>query len=262
MTISESAFLAGIVPNPTYWDPRQGEVAQQQAEHRWNRTLDLMLENGYITAEDRSSAQFPKLQEYKQGSGDSRTAYLMEQVARELAKPSPGANISEDQLTKNGYEIHTSIDRKMQAAAYETMKLPEDADDSTRASLTSIDPQTGEIKAMYGGPNYSDYPTNAATFRAQGASTFKPFTLIGALREGIPLTKKYDSTDGMTIEGWKTERRRSGRPAEQLRQQVVRVDRPRGRDGAVGQRGVRPAQQGDRAGQDGPGRLRPGHPAA
>jgi penicillin-binding protein 1A len=206
MTISQAAFLAGIVPNPTYWDPRQGEVAQQQAENRWNRTLNLMLENGYITAEDRNSAQFPELQEYKQGSGDNRTAYLLEQVARELAQPDPvGPGISEDQLTTRGYEIHTSIDRKMQAAAYETMKLPEDANDSTRASLTSIDPQTGEIKAMYGGPNYSDYPTNAATFRAQGASTFKPFTLIGALREDIPLTKKYDSTDGMVIEGWKTD---------------------------------------------------------
>ncbi|MEU4384598.1 transglycosylase domain-containing protein [Promicromonospora sp. NPDC023805] len=204
ITASEAAFLAGIVPNPTYWDPRQGEVAQKQAEIRWTRTLNLMLENGYITKEERTSAQFPKLQEYKQGSGDSRTAYLLEQVARELAQTGPGAaGISEDQLTKAGYEIHTSIDRKMQAAAYKTMELPEDAGKFTRASLTSIDPQTGEIKAMYGGPNYSEYPTNAATFRAQGASTFKPFTLIGALREGIPLTEKYDSTDGMTIEGWK-----------------------------------------------------------
>jgi membrane peptidoglycan carboxypeptidase len=204
MTVSEAAFLAGIVPNPTYWDPRQGEVAQKQAESRWNRTLNLMLENGYISQEERDSAEFPKLQEYKQGSGDNRTAYLLEQVANELAQPSPaGAGLSEDQLTKRGYEIHTSIDRKMQAAAYETMKLPEDAGKYTRASLTSIDPKTGEIKAMYGGPNYSEYPTNAATFRAQGASTFKPFTLIGALREGIPLTQEYDSTDGMIIEGWK-----------------------------------------------------------
>jgi penicillin-binding protein 1A len=202
MTISESAFLAGIIPNPTYWDPRQGEASAAQAKSRWERTLDLMVEQGFITADDRNAAKYPKLIEYKQGSGDNRTAYLLEQVAKELGNPN-GANISEDQLTKGGYQIHTTIDRKMQAAAYETMKLPKDAGKFTRASLTSIDPQTGEIKAMYGGPDYSKYPTNAATFRAQGASTFKPFTLIGALREGIPLTKEYDSTDGMIIEGWK-----------------------------------------------------------
>ncbi|GAB2465214.1 transglycosylase domain-containing protein [Promicromonospora xylanilytica] len=201
MTISESAFLAGIIPNPTYWDPRQGEAAQAQAEARWNRTLDFMVETGAITQEDRDAAEYPKLVKYQQGSGDNRTAYLMEQVANELDE----VGISADQLTKNGYEIHTSIDRKMQAAAYETMKLPEDANDFARASLTSIDPQTGEIKAMYGGPNYSKKPTNAATFEAQGASTFKPFTLIGALEQGIPLTKRYGAVDGTVIEGWNQE---------------------------------------------------------
>lgn len=205
MTISESAFLAGIIPNPTYWDPRQGETAEKQAKARWERTLNLMVEQGYITEQDRAAAEYPELIEYKQGSGDNKTAYLMEQVAKELAKPESegGAGISEDQLPKSGYEIHTSIDRKMQAAAYETMKLPDDANDYTRASLTSIDPETGEIKAMYGGPDYSTAPTNAATFQAQGASTFKPFTLIGALKEGIPLTERYTAIDGTVIEGWK-----------------------------------------------------------
>lgn len=201
MTISESAFLAGIIPNPTYWDPRQGEAAQAQAKARWERTLNLMVEQGYITQDDRSAAKYPKLVKYTQGSGDNRTAYLLEQVANELARN----GIAADQLTQAGYEIHTSIDRKMQAAAAETMKLPEDANKFARASLTSIDPQTGEIKAMYGGPDYSVSPTNAATFEAQGASTFKPFTLIGALEQGIPLTKRYSAIDGTVIEGWNQE---------------------------------------------------------
>ena len=199
MTISESAFLAGIIPNPTYWDPRQGEGAEAQARARWERTLKLMVEQGYITQDDRTSAEYPKLVKYTQGSGDNRTAYLLEQVANELDRK----GITADQLTKMGYEIHTSIDRKMQAAAAETMKLPEDASKYARASLTSIDPATGEIKAMYGGPDYSTYPTNAATFEAQGASTFKPFTLIGALTEGFQLNKRYSAVDGTVIEGWK-----------------------------------------------------------
>lgn len=198
MTISESAFLAGIIPNPTYWDPRQGEAAEAQARSRWERTLNLMVEQGFITADDRAAAEYPKLVKYTQGSGDNRTAYLLEQVANELDRN----GIPAEQLTQAGYEIHTSIDRKMQAAAAETMKLPEDANKFARASLTSIDPQTGEIKAMYGGPDYSVSPTNAATFEAQGASTFKPFTLIGALEQGIPLTKRYTAIDGTVIEGW------------------------------------------------------------
>lgn len=202
MTISESAMLAGIIPNPTYWDPRQGEDAQAQAEARWARTLDFMVESGTITADDRAAAKFPKLVKYTQGSGNPQTAYLLEAVARELADPD-GANISEGDLTTGGYTIKTTLDSRMQKAAGESMKLPEDADPRIRASLTSIDPSSGAIRALYGGPDYSKYQTNAATQDiAQAGSTFKPFTLVAALEAGIPLTKTYDGTTPQEIEGY------------------------------------------------------------
>ncbi|GAA2238202.1 hypothetical protein GCM10010413_44050 [Promicromonospora sukumoe] len=210
MTISESAFLAGIIPNPTYWDPRQGEGAQVQAEARWGRTLDFMVESGTITADDRAAAEFPKLKKYTQGSGNPQTAYLLEAVAKELADPD-GANIQEGQLTTGGFSIKTTIDRKMQAAAAESMALPKDADENTRASLTSIDPSSGAIKALYGGPDYSIYPTNSATQDiAQAGSTFKPFTLVAALEEGIPLTKTYDGTSPQEIEGYNNRNAETG----------------------------------------------------
>lgn len=202
MSISESAFLAGIVPNPTYWDPRQGEGAVAQARSRWDRTLNLMVEEGYITQQDRAAATYPELVKYTQGSGDNRTAYLLEAVAKELADPD-GANISEDELTKNGYTIRTTLDSKLQQAATETMTLPEDADPRIRASLTSIDPSSGAIRALYGGPDYSKYQTNAATQDiAQAGSTFKPFTLVAALEKDIPLTRTYDGTSPQEIEGY------------------------------------------------------------
>ena len=204
MTISESAFLAGIIPNPTYWDPRQGEAAEAQAKARWERTLNLMVEQGNITEEDRAAAEYPKVIEYKQGSGNNRTAYLLEAVARELADPD-GADISEDALTRNGYTIKTTLDSRLQKAATDAMTLPEDADPRIRASLTSIDPSSGAIRALYGGPDYSKYKTNAATQDiAQAGSTFKPFTLVAALEEDIPLTKTYDGTSPQEIEGYTT----------------------------------------------------------
>lgn len=210
MTISESAFLAGIIPNPTYWDPRQGEDALAQAEARWGRTLDFMVESGVITTDDRTAAEFPKLKEYTQGSGNPQTAYLLEAVAKELADPD-GANIQEAQLTTGGFSIKTTIDRKMQAAAAETMALPKDADENTRASLTSIDPASGAIRALYGGPDYGTYPTNSATQDiAQAGSTFKPFTLVAALEQGIPLTKTYDGTSPQEIEGYNNRNAETG----------------------------------------------------
>ncbi|MFI6425078.1 transglycosylase domain-containing protein [Promicromonospora sp. NPDC050880] len=199
MTISESAFIAGIIPNPTYWDPRQGEDARAQAEARWNRTLDFMVEQGAISAQDRAGVQFPKLKKYTQGSGNAQSAYLLQEVAKELARE----GISEDQLTKGGYTIKTTLDSKMQAAAAESMKLPEDADPRIRASLTSIDPATGAIKALYGGPDYAKYQTNAATQDiAQAGSTFKPFTLVAALEQNVSLYSRWDGTSPQEIEGY------------------------------------------------------------
>nr|BFF19571.1 hypothetical protein GCM10025730_30920 [Promicromonospora thailandica] len=158
-----------------------------------------MVQQGAITADDRAAAQFPKLKKYTQGGSDPQSAYLLQEVAKELARQ----DITEDQLTSGGLTITTTIDSKMQAAAAESMKLPEDADPRIRASLTSIDPATGAIKALYGGPDYSKYPTNAATQDiAQAGSTFKPFTLVAALEKNISLYSRWDGTSPQEIEGY------------------------------------------------------------
>ncbi|WP_369370485.1 transglycosylase domain-containing protein [Promicromonospora sp. Populi] len=212
MTISESAFIAGIIPNPTYWDPRQGEAAAAQAQQRWGRTLDFMLEMGFITADDRAAAVYPELVEYTQGSGNSQTAYLLQEIAKELASPDgAGRAITEEELAIGGYSITTTLDRRLQDAAVETMALPDDADPNARASLTSIDPATGAIRALYGGPDYSAYPTNAATQDiAQAGSTFKPFTLVAALEDDISLYSRYDGTSPQEIEGYNDRNEETG----------------------------------------------------
>ena len=70
-------------------------------------------------------------------------------------------------------------------------------------ALTSIDPRRSAIVAVYGGPDFVTSPRNAATQDvAQGGSTFKPFTLIAALEQGITLEDTYASYSPMEIEGY------------------------------------------------------------
>ena len=57
LTISESALIAGIIPAPSAWDPA---VSPDRAEQRWNRVLDLMVQDGWITQADRDAAQYPQ----------------------------------------------------------------------------------------------------------------------------------------------------------------------------------------------------------
>ena len=65
-----------------------------------------------------------------------------------------------------------------------------------------MDPTTGAIVALYGGPDFVSEPRNRVTQDvAQGGSTFKPFTLIAALQDDVSLRTRFPSYTPMEIEG-------------------------------------------------------------
>lgn len=207
LTVSETAMLVGIIPSPSYWDPRFGEGSRAVAEEKWARVLRNMAEQGVITEEERASATFPEPIEYKPVSRAGQVGYLLEEVRKELANPD-GAGLTEEDLMKNGYEIYTTINPKWQKAAVETANtIPYKGEGAASkelgVSIVSVDPKDGAIRALYGGADYAEKQFNAATDgKAQAGSTFKPFTLIGALEEDHELNEYYSGNSPMQIEGW------------------------------------------------------------
>ena len=213
LTVSETAMLVGIIPSPSYWDPRFGEESRAVAETKWARVLRNMAEMGIITEEDRAAATFPDPIEYKPVSRAGQTGYLLEEVRKELASE---AGLEEEDLMTNGYEIHTTINPKWQKAAVEAAntipyKGENAASDRLGVSIVSVDPENGAIRALYGGKDYEQVQFNAATDgKAQGGSTFKPFTLIGALEEGHELEEYYTGNSPMQIPGWSVLNKETG----------------------------------------------------
>ena len=57
LTLSEAALLAAVIPAPSAWDPA---VDADTAQERWERVLNLMVEDGWITQEERDAAVFPQ----------------------------------------------------------------------------------------------------------------------------------------------------------------------------------------------------------
>ncbi|MBO0609800.1 transglycosylase domain-containing protein [Myceligenerans salitolerans] len=202
LTPSQAAFLAGIIPSPNAYDDT--EWGHDWAEGRWERTLYFMHEDGYIDDEQYDEAVaggFPKPQKHQQSSAYSGPkGYILKEVERELQ--ANGFNLED--LYQDGLVVHTTIDKKLQKAANETAKLPKDANTPlTRSALVSMDPKTGAIRAMYGGPDKSDpaYDLNAATDNwQQGGSTNKPFTLIAALDQGISLGTQFNGDEPQTFD--------------------------------------------------------------
>ena len=57
LTLSEAAMIASIIPSPSTWDPADNA---DMAKSRFKRVLNIMQEDGYITAKQHTDAKFPQ----------------------------------------------------------------------------------------------------------------------------------------------------------------------------------------------------------
>ncbi|MEU6220562.1 transglycosylase domain-containing protein [Streptomyces sp. NPDC047022] len=224
LTVSQGAFLAAAVNEPSlfqYADSAAG--ARTQAQARWSWVLDRMVETGRLTEQQRAqyaAAGFPAPRKWTPGSGLTGQAGYLVQVARSYVQQhDPG--ITDSSLSRGGYQIHTTFDRtktgqlasavaKVRAQRLDPAHRAADRDVQTGAA--SVDPATGRILALYGGPGYErdHYADNADTSGVPVGSTFKPVVLASALQYGAvlkpgtspaPVTpaSRFDGDDGIRI---------------------------------------------------------------
>ncbi|WP_433557401.1 transglycosylase domain-containing protein [Pseudonocardia xinjiangensis] len=199
LTVSESAMLAGIISAPSAYDPAKSE---QKSTERWNRALDRMVENKYLTPAERAQQTFPTnwLPEPPQLGGvpDDDRYHIYDKAVGELT----AKGITEDQIDTEGLTITTTVQQPRQAQAVEAIKkVMKGQPDNLRTALVSVDPKTGAILAYYGGAN--GLATDYANAKRQPGSSFKPFVLSAALQsnEGIGLGSTYDGSSPQQFEG-------------------------------------------------------------
>ncbi|WP_413227876.1 transglycosylase domain-containing protein [Actinomyces respiraculi] len=198
LTVAESALLAGILPAPSAWDPA---VDPEQAAARFERVLDLMLEDGRITQAERDAAVMPEtIADNNEQVYGGPNGYLLQLARAELQAD---AGLTAEQIDTGGYTIVTTINKTDQDAAVAAVNnLPEGHSENLRVALVSIDSATGGIRALYGGSDYLTNQVNAATDAiAQAGSTFKPFALVAALENGATLANGYSGASPMEIDG-------------------------------------------------------------
>ena len=211
LTPSQAAFLAGIIPSPSNWDPAKGGAAKETATQRWERCLKFMAEDGYITADQRDKALKAGLPKTKKvvvsKSLSGQRGYLIDMVRAELTK----SGMTDEQMDTKGMKIVTTVDKSMEDEAVKQVKAtPKDASKYMGTGLATVDPKDGAILAIYGGKDYlkSQYNASAAGFngmtgaKAQGGSTFKAFALAAGLEEGYSLDQTFDGSDKQVIPGW------------------------------------------------------------
>ncbi|MEI8407921.1 MULTISPECIES: penicillin-binding protein [unclassified Kribbella] len=221
LTLPQAALLAGLVKNPTGYDPTNN---MKRAKDRRDVVIKRMLELKVISVSQANSAlKTPvidpaKVSPNKLGCANGPYPFYCEFVVSELEKNPAFGKTDKDRenyLKTAGLTIRTSLDPKMQKAAQKSIDEHSKPTDQAIAAITIVEPGTGLVKAMvqsrkYGNKrgqssyNYNvvkSYPGGYGGF--QIGSTMKAFTVAAAIQKGFPLNYKINSPNTINLSGKK-----------------------------------------------------------
>ncbi|MEV7136968.1 transglycosylase domain-containing protein [Streptomyces tauricus] len=189
LTVSQGAALASILNLPSYYE-RAGADAKVTGtlERRWVWVLDAMADSGAISARERAAARFPAFRFYPPGGSNGQRQYLIDTASAEAADR---LGISEDQLARGGYKVHTTFDLGLQDETAELVRerTPQAVKGARlHTAVVATVPGDGAVRVLYGGADYAHQPFNDAVDGAVEAGTvLEPFAYKG-LRFGDPLS--------------------------------------------------------------------------
>ena len=228
LTVTQAATLAGIVENPSKYDPildpkvaltRRNTVLARMAQTNngltaAQATIDEAKPLGLHVAVPQSGCEAASV-----GTAGFFCEYVEEVILHDSAygkTPLARAKL----LSTGGLRIYTTLDPQDQAAATSAVSYVEPAHDSyynpghNADTEAVVQPGTGQIRALaenvpYGtGPGQTeiDYAVNTAyggsSNGVQTGSSSKLFTLITALNQGIPFGFTMAVPGSATINGY------------------------------------------------------------
>lgn len=187
LDLAECSMLALIPQSPAYNPIDDWE----EAKKRQRITLDRMVDEGFITAQEAEAAYGQELQVRKRGileRFDVQVPHFSLFAEKQLVEM-----FGEDLVYRGGLRVFTTVDldlhaRVEQIARDHIASLQELEKDVTNAAVVVIDPRTAEILVMMGSLDYwneeIDGEVNNALAENQPGSSFKPFTYLTAFSQG------------------------------------------------------------------------------
>jgi penicillin-binding protein 1A len=205
LDVGQAAMLAGIIRNPIQYNPVR---YPERAQARRNVALDRMAEVGYLTPEELANwhawPTVPQYHEVLPKANDYFPDTVQQQLLTSPAFAMLGDTEAERRLAvyQGGLRVYTTYApaAQQQALAARDSELPMEngvfAQDGVNpetgepnrasAALASVEPATGAVRTMVGGPGFDNYKYNLATQNTRGVgSSMKTFVLAAAFEAGI-----------------------------------------------------------------------------
>ncbi len=192
LSLVQAALLAGLTQAPSRYDPLQ---RPDEAIRRRDAVLRAMLENGNITARQyeravavRKLALNPGRRLYDIERVPQRERYFFNYVYDELV-----AQYGASTVRSGGLKVYTTVQPELQRAAERAIRDELYYKSDPASAIVSIDPRSGEIRAMTAEiPGSKGNQFNLASqARRQAGSTFKTFVLTTAVAEGVDPDSTY-----------------------------------------------------------------------
>lgn len=186
LTLSQSAFLAGLPQLPSYYSPYINK--EKAYEGRTEAVLRRMREDGYISKQEEKKAfEEVKKFEFKERRTESIKAPHFVMYVRKLLVDMFGEN-----LVQNGnLTVQTTLDDEIQTDTEDIVKKEFEKFKNYKvknAAVVAMDVKTGGILSMVGSVDYFDLENdgnfNVATSPRQPGSSLKPITYSVALEKG------------------------------------------------------------------------------
>ena len=203
ISLAEAAALTALIQAPSYLSP-YGEYKDKLLSRK-DSILEGMAQEKYLSREVAEKAKKENLVFADPHS--IKAPHFVIYIIENYLKPKYGEELN--YLKENGIKIYTSLDWQLQQLAEETIKQGVEVNkayNAHNASLTAIDPKTGQILAMVGSADWfaDPYPENCISGKnclfdpkfnvaigtksspgRQPGSAFKPFVYATAFEKGF-----------------------------------------------------------------------------
>jgi membrane peptidoglycan carboxypeptidase len=225
LTLAQSALLAGIVENPSQYDPITDPA---DATARRNVVLARMAQLGYISPATAAATEKEPLgldtspavlETGCNASSAAPEAFFCDYVLHVLANDSAYRSVYKALNSTGGLTIKTTLNREDQTAAQNAVNWVEPPNapavnpKNNADTEVLITPGSGAVRAIavdrrYGtgpGEEALDYAVNSTYGGGAGVQTgssSKLFTLITALKEGVPFGFNENVVSPASIPGY------------------------------------------------------------
>lgn len=193
LSLGEAALLAGLPQAPANLNPLNPDPeVQTRLYDRWRLVLDEMVEESYITQEERDATLRQGLNFVQPDLNNLRAPHFTIYAQDEFEDIMVGLDYTPEDVSRGGYRVYTTIDQNINnialgAARSQVASLQ--SRNVSNAAVVVLQPLTGQIMAMVGSIDYDndaiDGRVNVTIALRQPGSTMKPFTYASAMELGM-----------------------------------------------------------------------------